>query len=99
MCVCIYIYIYMCVCVCVCVFIYYICVCVCVYVCIAYLLLIQRNNEDRFETRFYEPETKQLHGMAATTVRAFERRTAGWKAVNIWKSMRPAKVFRGFTQS
>ena len=77
----------------------YMCVCVCVYVCTAYLLLIQRNNEDRFKTRFSEPETKKLHCTAVTTVRAFERRTAGWKAVNIWKVMRPTKVFRGFTQS
>jgi len=42
---------------------------------------------------------KQLHGMAATTVRSFDRQTAGWKAVNVWKVIRPAKVFRGFTQS
>jgi hypothetical protein len=39
----------------------YVCVWVCIY---SYLLLIQRNNEDRFKTRFSEPETKQLHGTA-----------------------------------
>jgi hypothetical protein len=77
----------------------YVCMCVSMCVCIAYLLLIQRNNKDRCTTLFYERGTKQLHGTAATAVRAFERRTAGWKAVNIWKVMRTTKVFRGFTRS
>ena len=60
-----------------------VCVCVCVCVCARGIFVTRRTkNEDHFNTRFYEPEPKQLHGTAATTVRAFERPTAGWKAVN-----------------
>jgi len=64
-----------------------------------YKTLTHTHTQGHKSHRLYEPVTKPPLSTAATTVRAFERLTAGWKAVNIRKVMRPAKVFRGFTQS
>jgi hypothetical protein len=67
-----------------------------------WLLLVFNGKKyiDLPETLIKNAQTHSgIKATAATTVRSFESRTAGWKAVNIWKVIRTAKVFRGFTQS